>query len=116
MAIAFPLAQDAPDVSPTAKTTDATTLTLPVSWVWVILIAVVTFALNQAYTLNGVRSDVRSMADKFEAREQAAGQIDALNQKYLEQRFAALEAKIETAGLRNAALALQREVDKKGKP
>jgi len=103
----FPIAaQDARDVSPTAKTTDASTLTIPVSWVWVIVVAIVSFALNQAYTLNGVRSDVRSMSDHFEERSRAEKQIDDLNQKYLEQRFAALEAKIESAGLRNANMAL----------
>ena len=39
-------------------------------------------------------------------------QLDAQREKYLDQRFAALEAKIESAGLRNAAMSLSQELAK----
>lgn len=125
MAIAaFPLDIE-PDVAsspPSRRATDVSTLTMPIAWVWVIVIAVVSFAVNQAWTLSGVRSDVRDMSTRMEARDkaeteraQAEREIKELEKRYLEQRFATLESKIETAGLRNAALAMTQQLEQQRK-
>lgn len=53
--------QGEPIVAPDRRTTDASRLTLPIGWVWVIVLGVVGFAVTEAITLASLRSDVREI-------------------------------------------------------
>lgn len=101
-----------PDVSPTAKSTDASKLSLPIGWVAGIVVFFVGFAGQQAYSLSSMRSDVRDILTRMEYE----AKLNDRDSKLLDQRFAALDAQISAAGLRNANMVLSQELAKqKGK-
>lgn len=101
--------EDAP-VSPPRdeKTHDASKLSLPIGWVAGIVVFVVGFAINNALSMAALRSDVRDML----TRQEYEAKLRDNDKMLLDQRFAALEAKIEAAGLRNAAMSLSQELAK----
>lgn len=94
-----------------SKSTDASKLSLPIGWVAGIVVAVGGFGISQALSMAALRSDVRDIL----TRMQYEVQISERDAKIIESRFAALEAKIEAAGLRNAAMSLSQELQKKGR-
>ena len=101
---AFPIGE--PDVSPPKdhKGTDATKLNFPLP----LTIMLVGLALTAAAGIWRIESKVSVITTTIEYERE----LDRQREKYLDQRFSALEAKIETAGLRNAALALSQELAK----
>lgn len=110
--------RESASVTPARAVTDASRLTFP----WQMTVGMITFALAIGGFMWRIDTSVQVMAAKQEARERADlerlqtdREIKELEKRYLEQRFAALEAKIESAGLRNAALTMSRELDAKGK-
>lgn len=117
-AIAWP-AQDAPDVSPTPKTTDISkiSLTAPMAAALIVAVAAIVGAFWQlrgvdSAQMGAFRNTLEQLQSRLSEREASESKLDELNQKYLDQRFAALEAKIDAAGLRNANMALAQELQK----
>jgi len=101
-----------PDVSPTAKTTDASKLSLPIGWVAAIVVTVGGFGISQALGMAALRSDVRDILTRMEyenqKRHDASEKFDA--------QVKMLEAKIESSGLRSASMSMAQELSKqKGK-
>jgi hypothetical protein len=96
-------------VSPTAKSTDASQLTLPIRWVVGIVMVVGGFGISQALSMAAMRSDVRDILTRMEY-EAKMRENDA---RLLEARFASLDAQITSAGLRNAAVAMSQEIIKR---
>jgi len=96
-------------VSPTAKSTDASQLSLPIVWVAGIVITVGGFGISQALSVAAMRSDVRDILTRMEY-EAKMRESDA---RLLEARFASLDAQISSAGLRNAAVTMSQELQKK---
>jgi hypothetical protein len=89
--------------------TDASKLSLPIAWVAGIAIAVGSFGVSQALSVAYLRSDVRDILTRMEY-ESKIRETDA---KLQEARFSALESQITSAGLRNAAVAMSQELQKK---
>ena len=81
-------------MSPPRELADASKLSFPLP----LTITAIVFALGIGGAVWSIASDVRNINTRLDYE----GQIKALEQKYLDQRFATLEAKIESAGLRNA--------------
>lgn len=99
----------AADVTPRPpRSTDATRLTLPIGVVVAIVITVAGFAISQAVSLAGMRSDVRDILTRMEYE----AKLNESEGRRLDQRFQALESKIESAGLRNANMAMAQEMAK----
>ena len=96
--------QEVISVSPASKSTDASTLSFPLP----LLIGTIAFAVSVGGSMWMVVSDVRDIRTRMELQKE----LDALNSKLLEERFKTLEAQIQTAGLRNAALSLSQELQK----
>lgn len=96
----------AEDVSPPreAKSTDASKLSFPLP----LAVTLVGLAITAAAGIWRIESKVSVITTTIEYERQ----LDAQREKYLDQRFAALEAKIETAGLRNSALVMSQELQK----
>lgn len=84
--------------------TDATRLAFPLP----LTITLLATALAAAAGIWRIESKVSVLTTTIEYERQ----LDTQREKYLDQRFAALEAKIESAGLRNAALAMSQELSK----
>ncbi len=108
---------ETPPVSPTreARVTDASRLSFPLQLVIAIVVGCVTIVSGQALLDRGrteaqmqIQSDVRDILTRMEYESK----LKALSDNALEERFKSLESKIETAGLRNAALAMQQQIDK----
>ena len=107
--------QEVISVSPASKSTDASKLTVPLQMAVAAIIGALSvsafyYASNQATnkTISDIAADIRVM------RTEMAGQkeLEKVKADNLELRFKTLEAKIETAGLRNAALSLSQELQK----
>lgn len=106
------LAHEDTAVSPPAKSTDASKLSLPIQWVAGIVIVVGGFGVSQALGMASLQSDVRDILTRMEY-EAKMREIDG---KLLDARFTALDAQITSAGLRNSNMALSQELTKqKGK-
>lgn len=109
----YDLRDDAPHedtaVSPSTRSTDASKLSLPIAWVVAIVITVGGFGVSQALSMAAMRSDVRDILTRMEY-EARMRESDA---KLLEARFASLDAQISSAGLRNAAVAMSQELQKR---
>lgn len=95
-------------VSPPAKSTDASKLSLPIAWVVGIVITVGGFGISQALSMAAMRSDVRDILTRMEY-EAKMREMDA---SILDAKFKALDAQITSAGLRNAALSMTQQIDK----
>lgn len=106
----FPLRQTTDAAVPSTekvmppRDTDATRLNFPLP------LAVTLFGLaaTAAAGVWRIETKVAQMTTAMEYERQ----LDAERQKLLDQRFAALEAKIEAAGLRNAAISMYQELQK----
>ena len=83
------------------RSTDASTLSLPIAWVVGIVITVGGFGVSQAMSVAGMRSDVRDILTRMEY-ESKLRQSEA---DLLEAKFKALDAQITSAGLRNFNMA-----------
>ena len=96
----LPESQDEGAVSPPreAKVTDASKLNFPLP----LAITLVTLAVAAAAGIWRIESKVNVITTTIQYERQ----LDEQREKYLDQRFAALEAKIESAGLRNAAMSM----------
>lgn len=95
-------------VSPPAKTTDASKLSLPIAWVVGIVITVGGFGVSQALSMAAMRSDVRDILTRMEY-EAKMREMDA---SILDARFKALDAQITSAGLRNFNASIATELSK----
>lgn len=105
---AFPvLADEANDVSP-PKSTDASRLTFP----WPLTVGLIVFAVTIGSFVWRIEANVGAINARLDAREKSDAEIKDITQKYLDQRFATLESKIDAAGLRNANMALAQELQK----
>jgi hypothetical protein len=91
-------------VSPPAKTTDVAKLTVPLP----MMAAIVGSCLLAAAGVWRIETKVAV----FEAAYTHQRERDADYREYINQRFETLEAKIESAGLRNANMALSQELAK----
>lgn len=100
------LAVEEQPVSPTRedRANDASKLTVPIAWVWVIVIAISGFAVNQAWTLNAVSSKIDRMEGLLAASEKHNKEI----QKVLEEK---IELQIQLAGLRTTAMQLADRIE-----
>jgi len=105
------------DVSPreTARVTDASRLSFPLQLVISIVVGCVTIVGGQLVLDRGrgdaqlkIQSDVRDILTRMEYESK----MKTLSDDALEQRLRALEAKIETAGLRNANMVFAQELQK----
>lgn len=99
-----PLSPPLTDTMTERRATDLTKLSVPLPFMVTIVGLVVAIAA-------GVWR-IDSRVSIIEERAQMQKDVDAERARYLDQRFAAVEAKIETAGLRNAAMALSQELAK----
>ena len=88
-------------------TQDATRLAFPLP----LTITLLTVAIAAAAGIWRIESKVSVITTTIEYERE----LDRQREKYLDQRFGALEAKIESAGLRNAALVMSQELQKKGR-
>lgn len=104
-ALAVHTFEDAEVTPRPARATDVTKLTLPLPFT----ITLIGLALAAAAGVWRIESKVAA----FETALSYERQLDAERSKTLDSRFAALEAKIESAGLRNAAMAMSQELDKR---
>lgn len=91
------------DVSP-PKANDATKLVIPLPYLGGLLV----LALAAAAGVWRIEGKVSVITTTIEYERE----LDRQREKYLDQRFTALEAKIEAAGLRNAAMSLSQELQK----
>lgn len=99
---------DEPDVTPRpAKMTDATKLTVPVPYM-ISLIGLAVVCAAGVWRIEG-------KVGQFETAMQYERELDQQREKYLDQRFTALESKIESAGLRNFAMQQQSRIDELAK-
>lgn len=109
-------AEDAPDVSPpTSKTTDISKISLTVPMVAALAVSVgmivgafYSIKSGDDHVTQQIQSDVRDIRTRMDNN----AENEALKKEYLDQRFAALEAQITAAGLRNANMALAQELAK----
>lgn len=83
---------------------DASKLTIPLPY----MVTLITLALGAAAGVWRIENKVSVITNSIEYERE----LDRQREKYLDQRFAALEAKIEAAGLRNAALSMSQELVK----
>lgn len=97
-------------VSP-SKLTDANTIAFPLPLVIVLIGALVGVAGGQW----AMWAKVSNLETIHRMSDQSSEKYNALMKDYIDQRFATLEAKIESAGLRNAALAMSQQLDKQRK-
>lgn len=104
----FPV-DEASVVSPTreARSTDAAKLTVPLPY----LATLIGLALAGAAGVWRIEGKV----GQFETAMQYERELDQQREKYLDQRFSALEAKIESSGLRNFAMQQQSRIDELAK-
>lgn len=86
------------------RSTDVSKLTFPLP----MAIALVTAAIAIAAGVWQIQSQVSLITARIDHERE----IRVEREKYLDARFAALEAKIEAAGLRNAAIAMSQELQK----
>ena len=100
------------------RSTDASKLSFPLQLVIAIVVGCVTIVGGQALIDRGrgdaqaqIQSDVRDILTRMEYEAKLKGMSD----KALDERFDALEAKIESAGLRAAALSMSQELQRKGR-
>lgn len=91
-------------VAPDDRTTDATKLAFPLPLAISLLVA----SLAGVGGIWRIESKVSVITTTIEYERE----LDRQREKYLDQRFTALEAKIESAGLRNAAMSLSNELQK----
>lgn len=105
------------DVSPPRDTriTDASKLSFPLQLVIAIVVGCVTIVSGQMLLDRGrgdaqaqIQSDVRDILTRMEYE----AKLKAATDKALDSRFAALEAKIDAAGLRNAAMSMSQEMQR----
>ena len=104
----FPSAAEEPHVSPATKTTDVSRISLTAPMVFALLASVVTIVgafwsiknSDDRVTLS-IQSEVRNIQTSM-----------AYEAKINEQRFLALDAKVESASLRQAALSMAQELAK----
>lgn len=123
IAAVYPIEEPSPqlkvdDVSPareTARVTDASRLSFPLQLVISIVVGCVTIVGGQLVLDRGrsdaqlkIQSDVRDILTRMEYESK----MKTLSDDALEQRFKALEAKIESAGLRNANMVFAQELQK----
>lgn len=111
------------DVSPTTavrdtRSTDASKLSFPLQLVIAIVVGCVTIVGGQAIMDRGqnlerakIQSDVRDILTRMEYE----ATLRDISDKALNARFDALEAQIESAGLRNAAMSMSQELQRKGR-
>ena len=102
----LPESQDEGAVSPPreAKVTDASKLNFPLP----LAITLVGLAITAAAGIWRIESKVNVITTTIQYERQ----LDEQREKYLDQRFAALEAKIEASGLRNSNMTLATEMQK----
>lgn len=86
------------------QTQDATRLAFPLP----LTITLLTLAVTAAAGVWRIENRV----SRFETAFEYERQLDAERTKTIEERFRALEAKIEAAGLRNAAMVMSQELQK----
>lgn len=86
------------------RTTDLSKTSVPLPFMLTIIATVVAIAA-------GVWR-IDSRVSVIDARYQMQKELDAERAKYIDQRFEVVEAKIESAGLRNAAMSLSQELAK----
>lgn len=84
------------------ETPDATKLTIPLPY----MVTLIMLALGGAAGVWRIENKVSVITTTIEYERE----LDRQREKYLDQRFAALEAKIEAAGLRNAAMSLSQKL------
>lgn len=94
---------DKDDMVSLAKAQDATKLSFPLPLMLTLIGLAITFVAG----VWRVEANVSVLSNSIRYEKE----LDAQREKYLDQRFTALEAKIETAGLRNAALAMSQQLD-----
>ena len=83
-------------------------MTLPIAWVVAIVVTVGSFGITQALSLAAMRSDVRDILTRMAYESQ----IKERDLKLFESRISGLEAKIESAGLRNFNMQIAQELSK----
>lgn len=93
------------EASVSPKPQDVTKLVLPLPYTITLLV----LALGGAAGIWRIEDRVNIITTTIEYERE----LDRRREKELDQRFAALEAKIEAAGLRNAALAMSQQLSRK---
>ncbi len=95
------------------KAVDVSRMSFTLQMVITIVAAAISAAVGVISTQNAtrdeqalLRSDMRVIIEKMNAQDE----VKKLEKQILDQRFESLEAKIESAGLRNAALALSQQL------
>ena len=91
-------------LTPPRAMSDATKLTIPLPY----MVTLIVLALGVAAGVWRIENKVSVITTTIEYERE----LDRQREKYLDQRFSALEAKIEAAGLRNAAMNLSQELQK----
>lgn len=113
----IPLSSGESDVSPPreVRATDVTKLTVPMPFMLTIIAIAIGFAAGVWRVENKINVIETAMSYERQLdteRTTRATERDTDYRRYIDQRFATLEAKIETAALRNSALSLSQELQK----